>query len=320
MKAIGQDRYGDADVLSLREVPAPVPGAGEVLVEVRAAGVDPGVWIFMTGRPYAARAAAGLRRPRVPVRGRAVAGVVAALGAGVTRFAVGDPVYGSCRSGSYAEYALAPERLLARMPADLPFEQAAAVPISAQTALQAVRGRVRPGMTVLVIGAAGGVGSYAVQLAAHLGARTTGVCGGGKADLVRSLGAVSTVDYTRDDLGPGRYDLIIDTAGCRPFGVLRRSLAPGGTAVLVGGGHDAGGLFGGYSRQLRAPFVALLTRTRFAGLTARERAADLDELTALIESGSVRPVIDRTFALRDAPAAIDHLAAGHPAGKVIITI
>jgi NADPH:quinone reductase-like Zn-dependent oxidoreductase len=315
MKAIVQERYGGSGVLALRDVPAPVPGEGEVLVEVRAAGVDPGVWILMTGKPYAVRVAIGLRRPRVTVRGRALAGVVSAVGPGVSRLAVGDSVYGSAPKGTYAEYAVAPERRLARMPTDLPYEQAAAVPISAQTALQAVRGRVTPGMRVLVIGAAGGVGCYVVQLAAHIGARVVGVCGPDKADLVKDLGAEYTVDYTRYDLGDGRYDLIVDTAGCRSFRTLRRRLSPLGTVLLVGGGHDAGGLLGGFTRQLRAPFVR-----RIAGLTGRERAADLDELTGLIESGSIRPVIDRTYPLAAAAAAIDHLAAGHPAGKIVITV
>jgi NADPH:quinone reductase-like Zn-dependent oxidoreductase len=315
MKAVVQERYGSIDVLALRDIPAPVPGDGEVLVEVRAAGVDPGVWIFMTGKPYAVRAASGLSKPRVRVRGRALAGVVTAVGSGVTRFAVGDPVYGSTPKGSYAEYAVAPERLLAAMPVGLPYEQAAAVPISGQTALQAVRGWVTPRARVLVIGAAGGVGSYVVQLATHAGARVTGVCGAGKAAVVKELGAEYTVDYTRDDLGDGRYDLIVDTAGCRSFRILRRRLSPLGTVLLVGGGPDGGGLLGGFTRQLRAPFARRIT-----GLTARERAADLDELSALIESGSVRPLIDRTYPLGEAAAAIDHLAAGHATGKIVLTV
>lgn len=324
MKAIVQDRYGPADVLELRDIDRPAAGAGEVLVGVRAAGVDPGVWILMTGQPYLVRVAVGLRRPKVAVRGRALAGVVTAVGAGVTRFRPGDEVFGTCGSGSFAEYATAPAHRLAAKPAGLSFEQAAAVPISAVTALQAVRDgvRVRSGQRVLVIGAAGGVGGYAVQLAASRGGQVTGVCGAGKADLVRSLGAVDVIDYTRAEVdGAGvRYDAIIDTAGCRPLSVLRKVLTPGGTLLLVGGGHDSGGLLGGFRRQLRAPLVSVLSGQRLRGLTARERAEDLDELGRLIGSGAVTPVIDRTYPLPDAAEAIRYLAQGHPAGKVVVTI
>ena len=324
MKAIAQDKYGPADVLQLREVGRPAAGDGEVLVQVRAAGVDPGVWICMTGRPYAARAAFGLTRPRVATRGRALAGVVAAAGAGVTRFAPGDEVYGTTASGTYAEYAAAPWTRLAPKPASLTFEQAAAVPISGVTALQCVRdgGRVQAGQQVLIIGAAGGIGSFAVQVARAYGASVTGVCGPGKADLVRSLGAEDVIDYTRDEVdrdGP-RYDVIIDTAGCRPLSLLRRALTPRGTLVLAGGGHDAGGLLGGYTRQLRAPLASMFTSQTLRGLTSRERAQDLEELGNLIQSGTVTPVVGRTYPLAGAPDAIRYLAEGHALRKVVITI
>ncbi|GAA1313361.1 NADPH:quinone reductase [Planotetraspora silvatica] len=324
MKAIAQDVYGSADVLRLREVDRPPIGADQVLVQVHAAGVDPGVWVCMTGRPYGARVAFGLTRPRVAVRGRALAGVVTAVGSGVTRFQPGDEVYGTTPSGSYAEYAAAPRERLAPKPARLSFEQAAAVPISGVTALEAVRdgGRVQPGQNVMVVGAAGGIGSYAVQIAKAFGARVTGVCSTGKAELVRSLGAEEVIDYTREEVdrdGP-RHDVIIDTAGCRPLSLLRRALTPRGTLVLAGGGHDAGGLLGGYTRQMRAPFVSMFTRQHLRGLASRERAQELEELGRLIDAGAVTPVIDRTYHLGEAPDAIRYLAEGHPAGKIVITL
>ncbi|MET8139303.1 NAD(P)-dependent alcohol dehydrogenase [Sphaerisporangium sp. NPDC005288] len=324
MKAITQDVYGSADVLELRDIDRPSPAGDEVLVQVRAAGVDPGVWVCMTGRPYAARAAFGLRAPKVGVRGLAVAGVVTAAGSGVTRFRPGQEVFGTCRSGSFAEYATASCGRLAAKPPGMSFEQAAAVPISGMTALQGVRdaAAVRPGQRVMVIGAAGGIGSFAVQIAKAFGARVTGVCGASKADLVRSLGADDVIDYTREEVdrdGP-RYDAIIDTAGCRPLSLLCRALTARGTLVLAGGGHDAGGLLGGYTRQLRAPLASVFTRRRLRGLISKERAEDLAELARLIESGAVTPVIDRTYPLPGAPDAIRYLAQGHPAGKVVVTV
>ncbi|MEO3854194.1 NAD(P)-dependent alcohol dehydrogenase [Acrocarpospora sp. B8E8] len=322
MKAIAQDAYGSADVLQLRDVDQPSIGADQVLVQVRAAGVDPGVWICMTGRPYAARVAFGLTKPRVAVRGRALAGVVTQVGADVQGFQPGDEVYGTTSSGTFAEYAAVSSKRLAPKPPRLSFEEAAAVPISGVTALEGVRGRVKAGQKVMVIGAAGGIGSFAVQIAKAFGANVTGVCGTSKVDLVRSLGADEVIDYTREEVdrdGP-RYDVIIDTAGCRPLSLLRRALTPRGTLVLAGGGHDAGGLFGGYTRQMRAPLLSLFTSQNLQGLTSHERAQELEELSQLIESGKVTPVIDRTYPLADAPAAIRYLAEGHPAGKVIIKI
>jgi NADPH:quinone reductase-like Zn-dependent oxidoreductase len=324
MKAIVQDEYGSADVLQTRDVPRPSPDEDEVLVQVHAAGVDPGVWICMTGQPYAARAAFGLTKPRVAVRGRALAGTVAAVGGGVRRFKPGDEVYGTSPGGTFAEYTAANWKRLAPKPAALSFEQAAAVPISGVTALESVRdgGRVQAGQRVMVIGAAGGIGSFAVQIARASGARVTGVCATGKVDLVRSLGAEDVIDYTRGEVdrdGPA-YDVIIDTAGCRPLSLLRRALTPRGTLVLVGGGHDAGGLLGGYTRQLRAPLASLFTTRHLRGLTSRERAQDLEELGRLIESGDVTPVVGRTYPLAAAPDAIRYLAEGHPYGKIVVTI
>ncbi len=325
MKAIAQDAYGSADVLGMRDIGRPSIGDDEVLVRVRAAGVDPGVWHLMTGQPYLVRAMGfGLRKPKVAVRGRDVAGVVEAVGAHVTRFGPGDEVYGTCESGSFAEYAAARQGRLAAKPASLSFEQAAVVPISGVTALQGVRdcGRVQPGHQVMVIGAAGGVGSFAVQIAKALRARVTGVCSASKADLVRSLGADDVIDYARDEIdrdGP-RYDVIIDTAGNRPLPLLRRAMTPHGTLVLVGGEHGRGRLLGGFGRQLRAPLASIFTGQRLRGLTARERAEDLITLSELIEAGKITPVIDRAYPLADAPDAIRYLADGHAAGKLVVTI
>jgi NADPH:quinone reductase-like Zn-dependent oxidoreductase len=323
MKAITQNEYGPAEVLSLREVAQPSIREDQVLVRVRAAGVDPGVWVCMTGQPYGARVAFGLARPRVAVRGRALAGVVAAAGTAVTRFRPGDEVYGTSPGGTWAEYAAASWKRLAPKPPSSSFEQAAAVPVSGVTALQGVRaGRVAAGQKVMIIGAAGGVGSFAVQIARARGAIVTGVCSTGKAELVRSLGAAEVIDYSSEEVdrdGP-RYDVIIDTAGCRPLALLRRALTRHGTLVLVGGGHDAGGLLGGYTRQLRAPLVSMFTSQRLRGLTTTERSVDLEELGRLFESGAVTPVVGRTYPLADAPDAIRYLARGHAAGKVIIVI
>ena len=325
MKAIVQDVYGSAGVLKLRDIARPSIGDGEVLVRVRAAGVDPGVWHLMTGEPYLVRVMGfGLRKPKVGVRGRDVAGVVEAAGARVTRFGPGDQVYGTCESGSFAEYAAAREDRLASKPASVSFEQAAVVPISGVTALQAVRdcGRVQPGHQVVVIGAAGGVGSFAVQIAKASGARVTGVCSTSKADLVRSLGAGDVIDYTHDEVGcnGARYDVVIDTAGNRPLSLLRRAMTPRGTLVLVGGEHGGGRVLGGFDRQLGAPLVSMFAGQRLRGLVAKERAEDLEAMTRLIESGDVTPVIDRTYALSDAPDAIRYLAEGHAAGKVVVTV
>jgi NADPH:quinone reductase-like Zn-dependent oxidoreductase len=326
MKAIVQDVYGLADVLELRNIDRPPIGDEEVLVQVHAAGVDPGVWHLMAGEPYLIRAMGfGLRAPKVKVRGRDVAGVVAAAGARLTRFRAGDEVYGTCESGSFAEYAAAQEKRLAAKPAGLSFEQAAVVPISGVTALQAVRdsGRVQREQQVMVIGAAGGVGSFAVQIAKASGARVTGVCSSSKADLVLSIGADDVIDYTRDEIDchGARYDVVIDTAGNRPLSLLRRTMTPHGTLVLVGGEHGGGRVLGGFDRQLlRAPLVSMFAGQRLRGLTAKEGAADLEAITRLIDSGAVTPVIDRTYALADAPDAIRYLAEGHAAGKVVVTV
>ncbi|SBT45957.1 NAD(P)-dependent alcohol dehydrogenase [Micromonospora narathiwatensis] len=321
MKAIVQDRYGPADVLRLADIEIPTPGDGQVLVQVRAAGVDPGVWHLMTGLPYLVRLGYGLRRPRVRVRGMDLAGVVTAVGAGVTGFTPGDEVFGT-GAGSFAEYAVASAGRLAPKPATLSFEQAAAVPVSGQTALTAVRDAawIRPGDRVLVIGAGGGVGSYAVQLARAAGAHVTGLCGPTKLDLVRGLGAHEVVDYTRADLPDHRYDAVIDTAGNRPLSRLRRVLAATGVLLLVGGEARGGRWMWGFDRQLRALALSPFVKQRLVPLVSKESTANLAALAGLVEAGELTPVVDRVWPLADVPDAIRALHGGHASGKAVIAI
>ena len=323
MKAIVQDRYGSADVLEFRDIEEPAVGGDDVLVRVHAAGCGPDVWHLMTGMPYMARLAIGFRRPKLGVRGWDVAGTVEAVGASVTGFRPGDEVMGTAE-GSFAELAITQQDKLVPKPTGLSFEQAAAVPVSGTTALRAVRdeGKVQPGQKVLIVGAAGGVGSLAVQIAKAYGAEVTGVCSTSKADLVRSIGADDVIDYTREDFADGsrRWDVIVDTAGRRPLSQLRRALTPKGTLVIVGGdggGHWTGGFFRG---MLRAPVVSLFVSQRLRGLNSKVKQEDLVTLTELIEAGKVTPVIDRTYPLVEAPDAIRYLAEGHARGKVVITV
>jgi len=322
VRAIVQDRYGSADVLELRDIDKPVIKETELLLQVRAAGAGPEVWHLMTGLPYPVRLALGLRAPKTPVRGRDVAGQVAAVGRDVTGFRVGDDVFGTCE-GSFAEYASARADKCAPKPASLTFEQAAAVPISGVTALQALRdkGRVQPGQQVLIIGAGGGVGTFAVQLAKAFGAEVTGVCSTAKVDLVRSLGADDVVDYTISDFAAGadRYDLIVDTAGNRSLAQLRRALTPKGTLVIVGG-EGGGRWLGGLDRLLRALVLSPVVGQKLGGLLATENRQDLDAMTELIEAGKVTPVIDRTYPLSEAAEAVRYLEQGHPAGKIVVTV
>ncbi|MFJ5692783.1 NAD(P)-dependent alcohol dehydrogenase [Arthrobacter sp. NPDC093125] len=321
MRAIVRETYGGPEVMRLEQVPRSAAVKGEdVLVRVRAAGVDRGVWHMMTGLPYLGRLAFGIRKPKDRVLGLDLAGIVEAVGPDVTRFAVGDAVYGSGR-GSFAEYAAAPETKLAAKPQTLSFEQAAAVPVSAVTALQGLRaGKVREGQKVLVTGASGGVGSYAVQLAKAYGAHVTGVCSTGKVGFVRTLGADHVIDYTREDFADaGPYDLILDIAGNPPISHLRRALTPTGTAVITGG-EGGGKLTGGLHRQLGAlalsPFISQRLTT-FLGLV---RAAELQDLTPLIEAGKIAPALDRTFTLTEAQDAIRYLENGQVSGKIALTI
>jgi NADPH:quinone reductase-like Zn-dependent oxidoreductase len=321
MKAVVQDAYGPADVLQLRDVDRPVPRDGEVLLRVHAAGVGPEVWHLMTGLPYVTRLVFGLRRPRIPVRGLDVAGRVEEVGAKVTRFEPGDDVYGVC-DGSFAEYARAKADKLAPKPRNLSFEQAAAVPVSGVTALQALRDRARlqRNQKVLVIGASGGVGTFAIQIAATYDARITGVCGPTGADLVRSLGAADVIDYRREEITDRaeRYDVIVDAAGNRPLSVLRRALAPRGALVIVGG--EGGGRWLGLGRQLRALLMSPFLGQRLGTFVAVTRHEDLLALKDLAEEGKLTPVVDRTYSLAEAAVAVRHLSEGHPRGKIVLTI
>ena len=323
MQAIVQDSYGSPDVLELRDIERPVPGDDEVLVRVHAAGVDRGVWHLMAGLPYLVRIMGfGLRAPKTPVRGSDAAGVVEAVGPEVTGFRPGDEVFGTC-DGSFAEYALAKGDKLAPKPSNLTFEQAAVVPTSATTALQGLRdqARVQSSQHVLIVGASGGVGTFAVQIAKSFGAEVTGVCSTSKVDLVRSIGADHVIDYTRDDFAKGtrRFDVIVDTGGNRPLSDLRSALTGRGTLVIVGA-ETGGRWLGGTDRQLRAlvlsPFVSQSLRT----FVAKDNADDLMVLKGLIESGKVTPVVDRTFPLQQTPDAIRYLEAGQTRGKTVITV
>ncbi|GAA4639590.1 NAD(P)-dependent alcohol dehydrogenase [Actinoallomurus vinaceus] len=318
MEAIVRDGYGRADILELREIDRPVPLDDEVLVQVRAAGVGPDVWHMVTGTPYAIRLGIGLRKPRNPVPGLDVAGRVHAVGANVTDLKPGDEVFGT-GSGSFAEYTRAKADRLAPKPDNLTFEQAAAMPVSGVTALQALRdkARVREGQKVLVIGASGGVGTFAVQLGVGYGAQVTGVCGPTGADLVRSLGGDHVIDYTREEI-TGHYDVIIDAAGNRPLSLLRRTLTPHGTLVIVGG--EGGGRLLGMGRQIRAHLMSPLLRRKLGTFVAIARRKDLLALKDLADDGKLTPVIDRTFPFSEASAAVDHLAHGHPRGKVVLTV
>ena len=321
MKAIVQDRYGTADVLELKDIDEPVVGDDDVLLRVLAASAFIGDWHIMAGLPYLGRLVIGLRAPKARVRGQDVAGRVEAVGERVTRFQPGDEVFGTCH-GSFAEYATARPDKIAPKPANLTFEQAATVPSTGTTALQGLRNirKVQPGHKVLIIGAAGGVGSFAVQIAKAFGAHVTGVCSTTKVDLVRSIGADDVIDYTRDDFaekGP-RYDLILDTAGNRSVSHLRRGLAPRGTLVI--GGGEGGGRWFGVGRQLRALMLSPFVSQRLGTFIAKQNGEDLLVLKELIEAGKVTPVIGKTYPLSEVPDAIRYLEQGHARGKVVITV
>ena len=324
MTAIVQDRYGAApeEVLRLAETARPVITDDEILVRVRAASVDRGTWHLMAGLAYPMRLAGfGLRTPKAANPGRSVAGTVESVGRNVTGFQPGDDVYGT-GNGTFARYARARASRVAPKPANLSFGQAAAVPVSGLTALQAVRhGQVQAGQQVLIIGASGGVGTFAVQIAKCNGAEVTGVCSPAKTALVRATGADHVIDYTREDFAAGRprYDVILDIGGCTRLARLRRALTPRGRLVLVGG-EDGGRWLGGMGRQLRALLLFPLVSQRLSMFIAAENAADLLILRELIESGTITPVIDRSYPLSQAPAAIRHVQEGRARGKVVILI
>lgn len=323
MQAVVQEAYGSAEVLELRQIATPAIADNEVLVKVHAAGVDRGTLHMLSGKPYLMRIMGfGFRRPNNRVPGLDVAGTVEAVGSAVTRFSRGDEVFGMSK-GSLAEYAVVREDKLSRKPGNLTFAQAAVVPISGGTALQGLcdAGKVQQGHKVLITGASGGVGSFAVQLAKALGAEVTGVCSSTKTDLVRSLGADHVIDYTLQDFADGtlRYDLILDIAGNAKLSRLRRVLEPTGTLVIVGG-EGGGNWTGGFGRSLRAPMKSLIVRQRLAMLVSKERASDLERLTEFIEAGAVTPALDRTFPLDRAPEAMRHLEAGKVRGKIAVTV
>ena len=323
MRAIVQSRYGtDPDaVLELAEVPKPTIDADHVLVRVVAASVDLGTWHCMTGMPYAMRMMGfGARAPKATNPGRCLAGIVEATHDS-TGFDVGDEVYGTC-DGSFAEYALVKTSMVAPKPGNLSFEQAATAPISAVTALQAVRkAGVKAGQRVLVLGASGGVGTFAVQIAKANGATVTGVCSTAKMDLVRSLGADEVIDYTQHDVTDGeqQYDVILDIGGSRRLSHLRRALTPDGTLVIVGG-ETGGRWIGGFDRSLRAVLLSPFVGQSLGMLASKENAEDLRAVAALIESGQVTPAVDRSYPLAETPAAIRHVSEGRARGKVVITV
>jgi NADPH:quinone reductase-like Zn-dependent oxidoreductase len=325
MMAIVQHEYGPApeDVLRLAEIERPTIGAGEVLVRVHAASVDRGTWHVMAGLPYPIRAAGfGLRRPKYGNPGRSLAGMVEAVATGVTGFKPGDAVFGTC-DGSFAEYARVRADKLAPKPVNLSFDEAAAVPISALAALQGVRdhGAVQAGEKVLIVGASGGVGSFAVQIAKAFGAEVTGVCSTVKVAAVQALGADHVVDYTREDFADGkqRYDVIFDIGGNRRLSHLRRALTPRGRLVIVGG-ETGGRWLGGTDRQVRAMMLSPFVGQKLGTYISSENAEDLTVLRELIESGKVTPSIDRTYPLSEVAAAIRYMLEGHARGKVVIAV
>ncbi|TDD07692.1 NAD(P)-dependent alcohol dehydrogenase [Nonomuraea deserti] len=321
MKAIRYRAYGSPDVLELQEVGRPEAGDDGVLIRVRAASVNPGDWHLMRGSPYIFRAMAGLTRPKAHVLGFDLAGQVEAVGKNVTRFQPGDEVYGVCQ-GAFAEYVTVPEGgLVARRPAGLTYEEAAAVPTAALTALQAIRDKAQVGgRRVLVNGASGGVGTFAVQLAKVFGAEVTAVCSGRNVDLVRSIGADHVIDYTKEDftLSARKYDLILDNIANRSLSACRRVLAPRGTFVHNSG--SGGPWIGVMGRIIRLLVLSLCVRQRLVSLLMKENGDDLVTLCRLLESHEIAPVIDRTYPLAEVPEAVGYVEQGHARGKVVITI
>jgi NADPH:quinone reductase-like Zn-dependent oxidoreductase len=321
VKAIVHSRYGPPDVLELNDIDQPVVGHDAVLVRVHAAAVGKGDWLTVAGLPYVARLRYGLPKPKHPVPGFDVAGRVEAVGSNVTQLQPGDAVFGWC-NGSFAEYASVPEDQLALKPANLSFEQAAAVPISGFAALQALRdtGGVQPGQQVVIIGASGGVGSYAVQLAKAYGAQVTGVSSTKSVEMVRSIGADHVIDYTQEDFTRTgqHYDQILEMAGNRSLTDLRRALTPKGTLVLVGG--SGGRWFMGTGRTLRAVVVSLFVGQRLRSFFSKPQGADLVVLKELIEAGKVTPLIDRAFPLSETAEAIRYVGERSTQGKTVITV
>lgn len=321
MRAILQDSYGNADTWRVGEIAVPKIADKEVLVKIAAAGLDRGTWHLMTGLPYLGRLAFGIRKPKNPVPGRDLAGTVVAVGSSTTRFAPGDAVFG-IGTGSFSEYAAACEDKLARTPANVTTEQAAVIPISGLTAIHALRdaGRLQKGQDVLIVGASGGVGSYAVQLAKAFGANVTGVCSTAKIELVRRLGADRVIDYTQHDFADGtqHYDLVLDIGGSSRLSRLRRAVTPTGTVVIVGG--EEGGKLTGMDRQVRALMLSPFVTQRLTMLLPKENYADLERLAEFIEAGAVTPSVDRSYPLERAADAMWQLVAGEVQGKLALVI
>lgn len=320
MKAIVQERYGSPDVLELRELPRPIPGDEEVLVRVRAASVNAYDWHILSGKPYLVHLVMGIRKLRKPhIPGGDMAGVVEAVGAKVTRFKPGDEVYGETGRGGYAEYSVFPEKRLAIKPANLSFEQAAAVPMAALTALEGLKG-VESGHRVLVNGASGGVGTFAVQIAKALGADVTGVCSTRNVNLVRSVGADHVIDYTQEDFTRcgQRYDLILDMIANHSLAACRRALTPKGTLVVASGNGSR--WFGPVGRMVKALVLSPFVSQTLGSLVAKQSKADLGVLKELIESGRVTPAIDRVYPLSETPEALRYFGEEHARGKVVITV
>src|SRR5437762_493488 len=326
MKAIAHEEFGSADVLELKEVRKPDVERDEVLVRVRAASPNPWDWHFMRGLPYIARlAGAGVRKPKNSVLGSDMAGDVEAVGNEVTRFRPGDEVFGFVRVGTFAEYVSAREELLALKPANLSFQQAATVPLAALTALQGLRdvGEIRSGQRVLIVGASGGVGTFAVQIAKWFGADVTGVCSTRNLEMVRSIGADSVIDYTKEDFAKGdqRYDVILDNVPNYSLSECRRILNPEGKYVMIGGGGpNDNSWIGPFGRLIQALVVSPFVSQKMGMMMAELKKSDLAILGDMMQSGKVKPVIDRTYKLSDVPAAIAYLEEGHARGKVIITV
>ncbi len=324
IRAIVQDAYGDVDVLRVEQIDMPTIEANEILIRVRAAGIDRGTWHLMTGEPYLMRVLGfGFNKPKNRVPGLDVAGTVAAVGANATQFSAGDEVFGIAK-GSFAEYAVANQDKVALKPKNLTFEQAAVVPVSGLTALQALRdaGRIQRCQSVLVIGASGGVGTYVVQLAKALGASdVTGVASTAKLDLVTTIGADNVIDYTKGDFTNGgrQYDLIIDVGGNTRTSRLRKVLTPGGTLVIVGG-ESKGSVTGGFGRSIRAAMKSMFVSQRLVMHMTKETAADLEPLSALIESGQVTPIVDSVYPLADVADAMRHLISGTTCGKLALVV
>lgn len=322
MRAIQYTEYGAPDVLQFTEVERPAPGNDEVLLRIRAASVNPLDWHFMRGTPYIVRAMAGLRKPRFTRLGADVSGQVEAVGEAVTRFRAGDEVFGSC-NGAFAEYVCASEKTLVMKPANVTFQQAAAVPVAAISALQGLRdkGRIRRGQKVLINGAAGGVGTFAVQIARTFGADVTGVCSTRNVDMVRSIGAGQVIDYTREDFTRGgiRYHIIFDTVGNHSLTEYTRALTPDGTLVLVGG-RDDGNWLSPFPGLAKAVTMSWFVKQHLRPFLAQVTRDDLMVVREFLASGTIVPVIDRSYPLRDVPEAIRYLEEGHARGKVVISM